>query len=139
MRRLIERVGFRRQRLFAAQPEAAERLVSLSRLAELAAAWTRREPHGSTRDFVRYLSAVADAGVELGAGDEAPAPGAVRCSPRRRSRASSSTASTSSACERPAPRARAGAGGVPEELLGEPPPERGRDAIARGAGPCTSR
>ena len=62
VRRLIERVGLRRQRLFAAQPEVAERLLGLSRLAELAAAWARREPHGSTRDFVRYLSAVAEAG-----------------------------------------------------------------------------
>ena len=78
VRRLIERIGLRRQRLFAAQPEAAERLLSLSRLAEVAAAWTRREPQGQTRDFIRYLSAVADAGVELGGGEEAPAPGAVR-------------------------------------------------------------
>ena len=62
VRRLIERIGLRRQRLFAAQPEAAERLRSLSRLAELASTWTRREPNGNTRDFVRYLSAVADAG-----------------------------------------------------------------------------
>ena len=53
VRRLIERVGLRRQRLFAAQPEVAERLLGLSRLAELATAWARREPHGSTRDFVR--------------------------------------------------------------------------------------
>jgi DNA helicase-2/ATP-dependent DNA helicase PcrA len=78
VRRLIERIGLRRQRLFAAQPEAAERLLSLSRLAEVATAWTRREPQASTRDFVRYLSAVADAGVELGAGDDAPVSGAVR-------------------------------------------------------------
>ncbi|MFN8161897.1 MAG: ATP-dependent DNA helicase [Solirubrobacterales bacterium] len=78
VRRLIERVGLRRQRLFAAQPEAAERLLSLSRLAELASAWTRREPQGSTRDFVRYLSAVADAGVELGSGSEPPSPGSVQ-------------------------------------------------------------
>ena len=39
VRRLIERVGLRRHRLFAASPETAERLVNLSRLAELAAAW----------------------------------------------------------------------------------------------------
>ena len=65
VRRLIEAVGLRRQRLFAAQPEVAERLLALSRLAELAAAWARRQPNGSTRDFVRHLSAVADAGVEL--------------------------------------------------------------------------
>ncbi len=77
VRRLIERVGLRRQRLFAAQPEVAERLLGLSRLAELASAWARREPHGSTRDFVRYLSAVAEAGVEPAGGEEPPSPGAV--------------------------------------------------------------
>jgi len=78
VRRLIERVGLRRQRLFAAEPEVAERLLGLSRLAELAATWARREPHGSTRDFVRYLSAVAEAGVEPAGGEEPPSPGAVR-------------------------------------------------------------
>jgi DNA helicase II / ATP-dependent DNA helicase PcrA len=78
VRRLIERVGLRRQRLFAAQPEVAERLLGLARLAELAAAWARREPNGSTRDFVRHLSAVADAGVEPAGVVEPPAPGAVQ-------------------------------------------------------------
>jgi DNA helicase II / ATP-dependent DNA helicase PcrA len=77
VRRLIEAVGLRRQRLFAAQPEVAERLLGLSRLADLATAWTRREPHGSTRGFVTYLSAVAEAGVEPAGGEEPPAPGAV--------------------------------------------------------------
>ncbi len=77
VRRLIERVGLRRQRLFAAQPEVAERLLALSRLAELAAAWARREPHGSTRGFVRYLSAVAEAGVDPSGAAEPPSPGAV--------------------------------------------------------------
>jgi DNA helicase-2/ATP-dependent DNA helicase PcrA len=77
VRRLIEAVGLRRQRLFAAQPEVAERLLGLSRLAELATAWARREPHGSTRGFVKYLSAVAEAGVEPAGGEEPPAPGAV--------------------------------------------------------------
>jgi DNA helicase-2/ATP-dependent DNA helicase PcrA len=83
VRRLIERVGLRRQRLFAAQPEVAERLLGLSRLAELAAAWARRDPHGSTRDFVRHLSAVAEAGVEPAGESEPPAPGAVRAVDRR--------------------------------------------------------
>ncbi len=77
VRRLIEAVGLRRQRLFAAQPEVAERLLGLSRLAELATAWTRREPHGSTRGFVAYIKAVAEAGVEPAGGEEPPAPGAV--------------------------------------------------------------
>jgi DNA helicase II / ATP-dependent DNA helicase PcrA len=78
VRRLVERVGLRRQRLFAAEPEVAERLLGLSRLAELAAVWARREPHGATRDFVRYLSAVAEAGVEPSGGEEPPSPGAVQ-------------------------------------------------------------
>ena len=73
VRRLIERIGLRRQQLFAASPETAYRLVSLSRLAELAAAWARREPRASTRDFVRYLTAVAEAG-ELGDDPLAAAP-----------------------------------------------------------------
>ena len=77
VRRLIERVGLRRHRLFAASPETAERLVNLSRLAELAADWSRREPRGSVRDFVRHLTAVADAG-ELGPDDsDRPIAGAV--------------------------------------------------------------
>jgi len=74
VRRLIERIGLRRHRLFVATPDAAERLQSLSRLSELAAAWTRREPRGSVRDFVRHLTAVADAG-ELDPDDTATAPG----------------------------------------------------------------
>src|SRR6185312_10445013 len=78
VRRLIEAVGLRRQRLFAAQPEVAERLLGLSRLAELATAWTRREPHGSTRGFVAYLSAVAEAGVEPAGGEEPPSPASVQ-------------------------------------------------------------
>jgi DNA helicase II / ATP-dependent DNA helicase PcrA len=78
VRRLIEAVGLRRQRLFAAQPEVAERLLGLSRLAELAANWAQREPNGSTRDFVRHLSAVADAGVEPTGVAEPPARGAVQ-------------------------------------------------------------
>lgn len=78
VRRLIEAVGLRRQRLFAAQPEVAERLLGLSRLAELATAWARREPHGSTRGFVAYLSAVAEAGVEPAGGEEPRSFGAVQ-------------------------------------------------------------
>jgi DNA helicase II / ATP-dependent DNA helicase PcrA len=76
VRRLIERIGFRRHRLFAAHPEAAERLRSLSRLGKLAADWTRREPGGSNRDFVRYLVAVSEAGGMRGGsaaeGEEPP-------------------------------------------------------------------
>ncbi len=65
VRRLIERVGFRRQRLFAARPETAERLLGLSRLADLATAFSRREPDASTREFTRFLSALADGGLPV--------------------------------------------------------------------------
>jgi len=81
VRRLIERIGFRRHRLFAAHPEAAERLRSLSRLGKLAADWTRREPGGSNRDFVRYLVAVSEAGVSPADEPSAPMADAVRVMP----------------------------------------------------------
>jgi DNA helicase-2/ATP-dependent DNA helicase PcrA len=77
VRRLIERVGMRRHRLFAATPETAERLVNLSRLAELAAEWARRVPRGSVRDFVRHIAAVAEAGEVGGPDVDPPTPGAV--------------------------------------------------------------
>jgi DNA helicase-2/ATP-dependent DNA helicase PcrA len=84
VRRLIERIGFRRHRLFAAHPEAAERLRNLSRLGELAAAWTRREPGGSNRDFVRYLVAVSEAGVAPVDEPSAPMADAIRVMPLER-------------------------------------------------------
>ncbi len=77
VRRLIERIGFRRLNLFGASPETAERLVNLSRVAELAASWTRRRPDGSTRDFVRYLAAVAEAGQRFSRPAEPPPRDAV--------------------------------------------------------------
>ena len=77
VRRLIERIGFRRHGLFAASPETAERLVNLSRLAELAAGWARRRPDGSTRDFVRYLAAVGEAGERFSRPAEPPPGDAV--------------------------------------------------------------
>ena len=77
VRRLIERVGFRRQRLFAAKPETAERLLGLSRLGEIASAWSRRHPRGSTREFTAYLTALSEVGVEVTDGSSQKAPGAV--------------------------------------------------------------
>ena len=81
VRRLIERVGFRRQRLFAAHPDAVERLRNLSRLGELAAVWTRREPGGSSREFARYLVAVSEAGVSPEDEAAIQVAGAVRVMP----------------------------------------------------------
>jgi DNA helicase-2/ATP-dependent DNA helicase PcrA len=81
VRRLIERIGFRRQGMFAAKPETAERLLSLSRLAEVATAWSRREPDGSTRDFTAFVSALADTGLEPAVGPRMPTAGKVRVVP----------------------------------------------------------
>ena len=61
--RLVERLGIRRKLLFAASPEAAERLAAISRFGELAARFVRREPQGTTREFARYVAAVAEAGL----------------------------------------------------------------------------
>jgi DNA helicase-2/ATP-dependent DNA helicase PcrA len=76
--RLVERIGLRRQQLFATQADTAERLVNIARLGELAIAFMRREPEASTRDFVRYLVAVAEAGLRDDEGVPASAPGTVR-------------------------------------------------------------
>ena len=70
--RLIERIGLRRRQLFAAQPETVERLVNIAKLGELATAYVRRAPDGTTRDFARHVSAVAEAGLRE---EEATAPG----------------------------------------------------------------
>ncbi|MET0684780.1 MAG: ATP-dependent helicase [Solirubrobacteraceae bacterium] len=70
--RLIERLGLRRQLLFAASTEVAERLVNLAKFAELAAAYLRRSPQATAREFARSIAAVADAGLreeEAAAGD----------------------------------------------------------------------
>jgi DNA helicase-2/ATP-dependent DNA helicase PcrA len=73
--RLIDRLGLRRQQLFAAQADVVERLVSLARLGELATGYTRRSPQATPREFARYLAAVADAGLrdeDEAAGREVP-------------------------------------------------------------------
>jgi DNA helicase-2/ATP-dependent DNA helicase PcrA len=61
--RLIERIGLRKQYLFSATTESLERLVNIAKFGELAAAWVRREPGRSSRDFAAYMSAVSQAGL----------------------------------------------------------------------------
>jgi DNA helicase-2/ATP-dependent DNA helicase PcrA len=60
--RLIERLGLRRQQVFAAQADVVERLVSLAHVGELAASYVRRAPQATPREFARWLAAVAEAG-----------------------------------------------------------------------------
>ncbi|HWM09392.1 MAG TPA: ATP-dependent helicase, partial [Solirubrobacteraceae bacterium] len=61
--RLVERLGLRRQLLFAASTEVVERLRNLARFADLAAAYVRRSPQSTARDFARSIAAVAEAGL----------------------------------------------------------------------------
>ena len=61
--RLVERLGLRRQLLFAASTEVVERLQNLAKFAELAADYVRRAPQATGRDFARSIAAVADAGL----------------------------------------------------------------------------
>jgi DNA helicase-2/ATP-dependent DNA helicase PcrA len=61
--RLIDRLGLRRQQLFTAQPDVVERLRSLAELGELAAAFVRRSPQATPREFARSIAAVADFGL----------------------------------------------------------------------------
>ncbi len=61
--RLIERLGLRRQQLFAAQSDVVERLRALAAFGELAAAYVTRSPQATPREFARSISAVADFGL----------------------------------------------------------------------------
>ncbi len=61
--RLIDRLGLRRQQLFAAQPDVVQRLRALARFGELAAGYARRSPHATPREFARHIAAVADFGL----------------------------------------------------------------------------
>ena len=49
--RLIERLGLRRQQLFAAQPDVVTRLRALARFGELAGAYVTRLPQATAREF----------------------------------------------------------------------------------------
>jgi DNA helicase-2/ATP-dependent DNA helicase PcrA len=61
--RLIDRLGLRRQQLFAAQPDVVDRLRALARFEEIAAAHVRRAPQATPREFARSIAAVAEFGL----------------------------------------------------------------------------
>ena len=61
--RLIERLGLRRQQLFAAQADVVQRLRALATFGELAAAYAGRAPQATPREFARSVAAVADFGL----------------------------------------------------------------------------
>ena len=61
--RLIDRLGLRRQQLFAAQADVVQRLRALARFGELASSYARRSPQATPREFARHIAAVADFGL----------------------------------------------------------------------------
>lgn len=72
--RLIERLGLRASLVYAASPQAAERLRALAVFGEIAAAHVRRDPQATARDFARHITSIArsgfnDLGVPLPGGD----------------------------------------------------------------------
>ena len=63
LHRLIDRLGLRRQQLFAAHADVVQRLRALARFGELAGAYARRAPQATPREFARHIAAVADFGL----------------------------------------------------------------------------
>jgi DNA helicase II / ATP-dependent DNA helicase PcrA len=76
--RLIERIGLRRQQIFATQADTVERLRNIAKLSELAIGYMRREPQATPRDFTRYLAAVAESGLREEEAGGPPGSPAVR-------------------------------------------------------------
>ena len=76
--RLIDRLGLRRQQLFAAQADVVERLRALARFGELASAHVRRNPQATPREFARSIAAVADFGLREQEEPELAGAGAVQ-------------------------------------------------------------
>ncbi len=78
LHRLIERIGLRRNQIFAAAPNTVERLLNIAKLNDLATTYMQREPDATARDFARYLTAVAEAGLREDEVAVPGAPGAIR-------------------------------------------------------------
>ena len=76
--RLIDRLGLRRQQLFAAQADVVERLRALAGFGELASAFVRRSPQATPREFARSIAAVADFGLREQEEPELARPTAVQ-------------------------------------------------------------
>ncbi|MGI8712814.1 MAG: ATP-dependent helicase [Solirubrobacteraceae bacterium] len=76
--RLIERLGLRRQQLFAAQSDVVERLRALATFGELASAYVGRSPQATPREFARSVAAVADFGLREQEEPDLGAAGAVQ-------------------------------------------------------------
>lgn len=124
VRRLIERVGLRRERLYGATADTVERLRELSRLDEFAAAWARRHPSGSNRSFVKHLITVSEADLPF-SDDQWPAgPDRVQIGRLDRFNGSEFTAMFVLGLSADALSAERPAAQIPIDLAGKPrPPE----------------
>jgi DNA helicase-2/ATP-dependent DNA helicase PcrA len=128
--RLIERIGLRRQQVFAAQAETVERLVNIAKLSELAGAYMRRQPDATPRDFVRYLAAMAEAGLREEEAAPEALPPAVHVMSMRSAKGREFDhvlVAGLSAANFPGMRRAAAGDGVPAGLLREELPGAGRD------------
>ena len=81
--RLIDRLGLRRQQLFAAHADVVERLRALAQFGELAAGYVRRQPQGTPREFARQVASVADYGLRDQESEDPGGAAAVRVVPLR--------------------------------------------------------
>jgi DNA helicase-2/ATP-dependent DNA helicase PcrA len=127
--RLIERIGLRRQQVFATHADTVERLRNIAKLSELATAYMRREPHATARDFTRYLAAVAESGLredEATGTPTAPAVQVMSMSAARGLEFEHVFVLGLSAARMPGP-FRPEADGVPAELLKGRRPRDGRE------------
>jgi DNA helicase-2/ATP-dependent DNA helicase PcrA len=125
--RLIERIGLRRQQVFATQADTVERLRNIAKLPELAGAYMRREPQATARDFTRYLAAVAESGLREEEAIGVPAAPAVQVMTMHAAKGLEFDhvfVLGLSAARMPGP-FRAQRDGVPEELLKERLPAAG--------------
>jgi DNA helicase-2/ATP-dependent DNA helicase PcrA len=129
--RLIERIGLRRQQVFATHADTVERLRNIAKLSELATAYMRREPQATARDFTRYLAAVAESGLREEEATGAPTAPAVQVRTMEASRGLEFDhvfVLGLSAAQMPGPY-RPEADGVPRELLKRArPPADSREA-----------
>jgi DNA helicase-2/ATP-dependent DNA helicase PcrA len=125
--RLIERIGLRRQQVFATHADTVERLRNIAKLSELATAYMRREPHATARDFARYLAGVAESGLREDEAVGAPSAPAVQVMTMRAAKGLEFDhvfVLGLSAARMPGP-FRAQADGVPDELLKQRLPSAG--------------
>jgi DNA helicase II / ATP-dependent DNA helicase PcrA len=132
--RLVERVGVRRQQVFATQADTVERLRNIARLPELATAFMRREPYATPRDFTRYLKAVADSGLpeqEAGGHEGAPAVRVMAMEDAKGLELDHVFVLGLSAARMPGRPPAAGAGDEPDDLLKEQVPPASHEDVMR--------